>query len=282
VTKQKHNFVERSLMGALSFLKESVFADAYAVQKGLLQSIDPRIKTVTFLLFLVSVLLTKNIFVLLALYALCLLLTYCSNIGLRFFLKRTLIFIPLFSLFIAVPALFSVFTPGDALVSVKIGGLSIIITRQGLLGALLFVVRVTTAVSFVVLLSITTKHFELLRVLRIFRIPQVFVMTLGMCYRYLFLFVELVENTYQAIKSRVGTGIHYKKGQAIVAWNIALLWRRSYSLNEQVYQAMLSRGYAGEVRLLHDGNVKLRDWLWLSSVATLFIVMLYFNLSGKM
>ena len=264
-------------MGALSFFKESVFADEYALQKGLLQSIDPRIKTATFFLFLVSVLLTKNIFVLLALYALCLLLTYCSNICLRFFLKRTWIFIPLFSLFIAVPALFSVFTPGDALLSVKIGGLSIIITKQGLLGALLFVVRVTTAVSFVVLLSITTKHFELLRVLRIFKIPQVFVMTLGMCYRYLYLFVELVENTYRAIKSRVGTGIHYKKGQTIVAWNIALLWRRSYILNEQVYQAMLSRGYTGEVRLLDDGNVKLRDWLWLSCVVILFIVMLYFN-----
>jgi cobalt/nickel transport system permease protein len=269
-------------MGALSFFKESVFADEYALKKGLLQAIDPRIKTITFLLFLVSVLLTKNIFVLLALYALCLLLTYCSNIGLRFFLKRTWIFIPLFSLFIAVPALFSFFTPGDALWGLKIGGLSIIITKQGLLGALLFVVRVTTAVSFVVLLSITTKHFELHRVLRIFKVPQVFVMTAGMCYRYLYLFVELVENTYQAIKSRVGTGIHYKKGQTLVAWNIALLWRRSYILNEQVYQAMLSRGYTGEVRLLHDGNIKLRDWLWLSCVATLFIVMLYFNVSGKM
>ncbi len=32
-------------MGALSFFKESVFADEYALKKGLLQSIDPRIKT---------------------------------------------------------------------------------------------------------------------------------------------------------------------------------------------------------------------------------------------
>jgi len=269
-------------MGALSFFKESLFAEEYALKKGLLQSIDPRIKTITFLLFLVSVLLTKNIFVLLALYALCLLLAYCSNICLRFFLKRTWFFIPLFSLFIAVPALFSVFTPGDALLSVKIRGLSIIITKQGLLGALLFVVRVTAAVSFVVLLSITTKHFELLRVLRIFKIPQIFVMTVGMCYRYLYLFIEMVENTYRAIKSRVGTGIHYKKGQKVVAWNIALLWQRSYSLNEQVYNAMLSRGYTGEVRLLDDGNVKLRDWLWLSCVVILFIVIFFFNVSGKM
>ena len=38
-------------MGALSFFKESVFADEYALQKGLLQSIDPRIKTATFFLF---------------------------------------------------------------------------------------------------------------------------------------------------------------------------------------------------------------------------------------
>lgn len=280
--RKNHNFVERFLMSALSFFKESVFAEEHALKKGLLQAIDPRIKMITFLFFLVSVILTKNIFVLLALYALCLLLVYCSNICLRFFLKRTLIFIPLFSLFIAVPALFSFFTPGDALVSVKIGGISIIITRQGLWGALLFVTRVTTAVSFVVLLSITTKHFELLRVLRIFKIPQVFVMTLGMCYRYLYLFVELVENTYRAIKSRVGTGIHYKKGQRIVAWNIAVLWLRSYSLNEQVYHAMLSRGYTGEVRLLPEGNVKLKDWLWLSGGATLFIVMLYFTINGKM
>ena len=273
--RRNHNFIERSITGALSFLKESLFADEYALQKGLLQSIDPRIKTATFLLFLVFVLLAKNVSVLLTLYALCLLLTYCSNIYLTFFFKRTLLFIPLFSLFIAIPALFNVFTPGDALLSVKILGLNIIITTQGLLGAVLFVVRVTTAVSFVVLLSITTKHFELLRVLRIFRIPQVFVMTFGMCYRYLYLFVEMVENTYRAIKSRVGTGIHYKKGQRIVAWNIALLWQRSYTLNEQVYNAMLSRGYTGEVRLLHDGNIKLRDWLWLAGVVMLFTVIVF-------
>jgi len=37
-----NNFIERSLAGALSFLKESVFADEYAVKNGFLQSLDPR------------------------------------------------------------------------------------------------------------------------------------------------------------------------------------------------------------------------------------------------
>ncbi|MCX5706491.1 MAG: energy-coupling factor transporter transmembrane component T, partial [Candidatus Omnitrophica bacterium] len=99
---------------------------------------------------------------------------------------------------------------------------------------------------YVVLLSITTRHFELLKTLRFFKIPQVFVMTISMCYRYIYLFIEVIENTYLAIKARVGTKIHYKKGQKIVAWRMATLWQRSVQLSQEVYSAMLSRGYRGE------------------------------------
>jgi len=266
---KNNNFIERSLVAALSFLKESLFADTCAAQQGFLQSLDPRIKTVTFLAIILQILFTGNIIVLLSLYALCLLLAQVSRINLGFFLKRTWVFIPLFSLFIAIPALFSVFTPGEALLTFKAAGCTLIITRQGLYGATFFVARVITSVSFVVLLGITTKHFALLKVLRIFKIPQVFVMTLAICYRYLYLFVETVENTYLAIKSRAGRGVHYRKGQHIVAWNIAYLWVRSYQLNEQVYSAMLSRGYRGEPVVLNDFKLKARDWLWLLFVAAM-------------
>jgi cobalt/nickel transport system permease protein len=271
------NFIERSIRGALSFLKESIFADDYASQKGLLQSLDPRIKVLTFLLFLIQILLTRNIFILLCLYALCLLLVILSNINIGFFLKRTWIFIPLFSLLIAIPALFNVVTPGEPLVIFKIVGLKLMITRQGFFGALLFIMRVLTSVSFAVLLSITTKHFELLKALRFFGIPQVFVMTLGMCYRYIYLFVEMIENVYLAIKSRVGTKVHYKRGQHIVAWNIAYLWNRSYQLNEAVYRAMLSRGYRGEPVVMVEYKITVKDWFWLFFVALISAAMLYLN-----
>ncbi|PJC75569.1 MAG: cobalt ECF transporter T component CbiQ [Syntrophobacterales bacterium CG_4_8_14_3_um_filter_49_14] len=275
------NFIERSLVGALSFLKESVFAEEYASRKGLLQSLDPRIKTATFLLFIVQILLTKSIVILSGLYVFCLLLSGLSNIRLGFFLKRTWVFIPLFSLFIAVPALFNFITPGEALVTFNVAGITFTITRQGLAGASLFVMRVLTSVSFAILLSITTRHFELLKVLRIFKIPQVFVMTLGMCYRYIFLFVEIIEDTYLAIKSRVGARIHYKKGQHIVAWNIASLWARSYQLNEDVYKAMLSRGYQGEPLILEEFKIKARDWRWLFLVLIISTLLFYLNYHVK-
>jgi cobalt/nickel transport system permease protein len=262
-------------MGALSFLKESIFADEFATRHGVLQSLDPRVKTLTFLLLIVQVLLAKSIILIVCLYALCLLLALVSKINLGFFLKRTWIFIPLFSLFIAIPAVFSNITPGEAVASFDLFGFKLGVTRQGLSGAGIFVARVITSVSFAILLSITTRHFELLKVLRIFKIPHVFVMTLGMCYRYIYLFVEILEDTYRAIKSRVGMRVHYKRGQHIVAWNIASLWTRSYQLNEAVYQAMLARGYRGEPAVSNDFTMKAKDWLWLAFVLMICAVFYY-------
>ncbi|MFH0827197.1 MAG: cobalt ECF transporter T component CbiQ [Candidatus Omnitrophota bacterium] len=255
---KKNHFIERSLVGALIFIKESIFAEEYAARKGFLQARDVRLKTIAILLFLVSALFTKEIVLLLVLYSLCLALVFCSKVPLGFFLKRTWIFIPLFSLFIALPALFQFFTPGESLWGP--------ISKPGLLSAIVFVLRVVTCVSFVVLLSLTTRHTELLRVLRIFGVPQIFVMTIGMCYRYIYLFIEIIENTYRAMESRAGRYVSAKKGQEIVTWSMASLWQRSYQLNNEIYHAMLSRGFGGEPKVLDEFKASPRDWLWLLGV----------------
>lgn len=266
------NFIETSINAAVSFLKESVFSDEYASKKGFLQSIDPRMKLATSAIFLLVVLFSGSITVIIYFYAVSLALAYLSKINLGFFLKRTWIFMPLFSIFIAIPALFSIFTPGETLTSFEVMGLHLIITRQGFFAASLFVMRVITSVSFVILLSITTRHFELLKVLRIFGVPQMFVMVLGMCYRYIYLFAQVIENTFVAIKSRAGTDLRHKSGRHVVAWNIASLWYRSYRLNEEVYNAMLSRGYDGESVIFNDLRMRLADWLWGLAVAVMCAV----------
>ena len=270
-------FIDRSLVSVLSFLKTSLFAEEHVLKGGFLQLLDARIKILTFAFFIIATLLAKSILVVLCLYLLCLFLAVISKINLGFFLKRTWVFIPLFSLFIALPALFSNFTPGEQLLSFKVASLTLVITLPGALTVLLFVLRVATAVSFGVLLSITMRHFALLKVLRIFGIPQAFTMVLGMSYRYIYLFIGIIENTYLAIKSRVGTIRHYKKGQQIVAWNIAFLWARSYQLNEDVYKAMLSRGYSGEPAVWDDFRIRLKDWLWLIFAAAVGVCIIRFS-----
>ena len=262
---KRNNFIERSLMGTLGFLKESVFSDDYAARSAFLQGLDPRCKLAAILMLLLAVMFSKNIYFLAGIYALCLLLAVSSSIRLGFFLKRTWVFIPLFSLFIAVPAIFEVFTPGQAVARFHHFGLSLVVTRQGLIGAGFFFIRVLTSVSLCVLLVLTTRHYALLKALRFFKIPQVFVMTAGMCYRYIYLFIEIIENTYLAIKSRVGTVPSAKKGQMVVAWNIGGLWQRSYALHNQVYSAMVSRGYTGEPRDMNEFRAAGKDWFWLGA-----------------
>jgi len=264
-------------MGAFSFLKDSVFADAYVCRQGFLQARDARAKVLAVFIFLLSVLFSKSIFFLAAMYAFCLLLALVSSIDFKFFLKRTWVFIPLFSLFIALPVLFNLFSPGEPLFSLSIFGISLTITKPGLASAAFFFLRVLTSVSLCVLLVLTTSHYTLLRVLRIFKVPQVFVMTLGMCYRYVYLFIEIIQNTYLAIKSRVGYISSVNKGQRVVAWNIASLWQRSYALHQEVYQAMLSRGYTGEPRVMDEFHATYKDYLWLGVAVFIFGLSLWQN-----
>jgi len=103
-------------------------------------------------------------------------------------------------------------------------------------------------------------------------------MVLGMSYRYIYLFVETIEHTYLGIKSRTGGVIHYRKGQSIVAWNIATLWQRSFKLNEDVYNAMLSRGYSGEPVLADEFKSSFKDWIWFSLVVIIFISAILFKI----
>ena len=79
----------------------------------------------------------------------------------------------------------------------------------------------------------------------------------------IFLFVSVIQDMFLGIKSRTGGIIHHRKGRKIVAWNIATLWGRSVRMNEEVYNAMLSRGYTGEPRAMHHFRACAADWVWL-------------------
>ena len=262
LSNSAHDFVARSIQGALAFLKEAVFAEETAALPGLLQALDPRIKLSGILLLLLATMFARSLTVLSLLYLLGLLLAVLSRLRVGFFLLRTWVFIPLFSLAIAIPALFSFVSPGRTVAAIG----CFHITQHGLTAAAFFVGRVVVSVSLAVLLSLTTRHTALLKALRTFAVPQIFVMILGICYRYIYLFVELVENTYRAIRSRTGSRMHHRQGQRIVAWNIGQLWSRSYALNEQVYGAMVSRGFRGDPVTLETFRTQPRDWLWLGGV----------------
>ena len=279
VIGKRSDFIERSSLSAISFLKEATLSEDYASRKGFLQTLDPRLKTISILACILTAVSLKNVVSIVPLYLISIVLASVSLVPIGYFLFRTWVFIPLFSLFIVIPTLFSAVTPGEQIVSWHIFDTDLAVTHQGLDSAVLFVVRVTTSVSLAILLSLTTRHAELLKVARVFGVPQVFVLTVSMCYRYLYLFATIVENIFLAIRSRVGMVPHQKSGRNIVGWNIANTWNRTTRMSEDVYKAMLSRGYTGEPRMLSGFHATFRDWFWMSFA--LIICAMLFSIGYK-
>ena len=252
-----------------------LFSEDIISRGGLLQSIDPRVKVLTMGLLVFAVSLYKHISVLLVAYLGTILLAYLSRVGIRFFLLRVWLFIPLFSGIIAIPALFNVFVPGESVMDVltleremSIGTLhipqTISITKQGVMSASLFVLRVATSVSLVVLLTLTTRWPHILKALSVYRVPQFFTFILGMTYRYIHLLLRQIEDTHLARKSRT---IGREKGGSGRKWAISQIkfaLNRSLNTGEKVYLAMVSRGFTYELKTIDNFSLKSIDYVWMA------------------
>jgi len=100
----------------------------------------------------------------------------------------------------------------------------------------------------------------LFKSLRSLRVPKVYVLTLGMCYRYIFLLVEMVRDFFTAKKSRTICNLSVRDEQKWVAGRIGYMLVKSLDISNRVHDAMISRGFDGDVKLMHEFAVRKRDY----------------------
>jgi cobalt/nickel transport system permease protein len=102
-------------------------------------------------------------------------------------------------------------------------------------------------------------------------------MTMEMCFRYIFLLLDIVQKTFLSIKSRVGFVTSIGDGQKIVGANMAGLWLKSYRMHSLVYDAMVSRGYTGEPRALVEFHARPMDFIMFATALMALIGTLWIN-----
>jgi cobalt/nickel transport system permease protein len=252
-------YLEKNLFRFSRAIQESMFAEEAATKTGWLQEIDPRVKVGGLLLLVLSCSFTHELSAIAVLFLFALLLVAGSSLLSFSFFRRLWIFIPLYTMLIALPALF--LTPGDVLFQMPVTGWHL--TAQGLRAVILLVARVTTTVSFVLLIVLTTRWSALLKALRWMGLPQLLVFMLAMTYRYIYVLLHSMTALFLARQSRrVGPEAWRSTKQWFGAISGALLGK-SYSLSSEIYLAMTSRGFRGEPVLLEDFKTKPHDWLWL-------------------
>lgn len=250
--------LEHTIAGITAALEQALFAEEISRRKGLLQSLDARVKVLSVFALLLGVSLSRNLWVIAAVYLLVLALAWASAIPASTLVKRVWLALPFFTGLIALPALF--LTPGPPLLPLAPG---LVITRTGMTSAGFLLLRVSTSLSLTLLLVLTTPWNTVLAALGVLRIPDVIILILGMTYRYIYLLLHIANDMFLSRKSRAVGRLSTAQNQKMLAAVSATLLGRSLAMSSAVYLAMQSRGFRGSVVTLKPLRMRSSDWLWI-------------------
>ncbi len=261
--RKRKSFVERTITGVSAAVEQTVYSETYARQDGFLQRVDPRAKLGLFVLALLVVGLVHDLALLVGLWLALLGLGLATRLPFKVIALRTMLGVPLFAGVVALPALFLI--DGRPLLSIgSLGPVTLAVSDRAILSVTTFLCRVSASVTLAALLVLTTRWADLLKALRVFRVPDVFIVVLGMTYRYVFLLLRLTENLFLGRASRtVGTTSAGEQRRWVGA-SMGTLVSRSLKLSNDVYAAMVARGFSGEVRTLTTFRMRDEDWLFVS------------------
>ena len=258
-------FLERTIERLYRAMERAFHAESSAAGGGLLQRLDARVKVAGLFSLILAAAMARRLWVIAAIFALAGVLAVLSHVPFRVLAARAWMGALAFTGVIAVPALF--LTPGDALY--RVPGLDWTVTAQGLTTASYLLLRVETAATLALLLVFTTPWIHVLKALRVFRVPVVFVAILGMASRYILLLLETAHEMFQSRKSRSVGALQGAGRRRMAVASAGVLLSRTFQLSGEVYLAMQARGFRGEVHLLDDFAMKRLDWLALAGFAAL-------------
>jgi cobalt/nickel transport system permease protein len=262
-TDARIGWLEQTVGGITANIEHAIFTEQHARSEGWLQRRDPRAKLIGFLMAIIAASLASSVVGLALLYAATLAAARASRVPFGFFVKRVWLGIPFFAGIVVVPAIF--FVPGDRVFDLALGPAHLAPSWNGLAGAVLFVSRVGVSVSLAVLMVVTTPWADVLKSLRALRTPQVFVLVLSMTYRYIFLFLHTANGILLARKSRVVGRTSGREQRRWITGTMGNLMSRAFKMSNDVYAAMLARGFTGEVRVYSTYRMRAADWLALGA-----------------
>ena len=269
-SRKRTGVLEHTIGEITGTLERAFFAEEISTRKGLFQSLDARVKVLSVLALLISVSLSRSLLVIALIYLLVFFLAWASAIPASILIKRVWLALPFFTGLIILPALF--ITPGPTLLHLPLG---LVITRTGVTTVLFLLLRVSTSVSLTLLLILTTPWNTVLSALSVLRIPDVFILILGMTYRYIYLLLRVANDMFLSRKSRVVGRLSTGENQKMLAAISATLLGKSLSMSSEVYLAMQSRGFRGSVVTLRPFQMQPKDWLWASVFAMIVALAIY-------
>ncbi len=246
--------------------------DEIASQQTVIHQLDPRVKLIVTFFYIVTVV-SYSKYDLLGLLPLILypvFLISLAELPLKYLLIRVLLATP-FVFFVGI------FNPVfDHTPLFQVNGF---VLTGGWLSLAVLLVKFGFTVMAALILAAISGINEIGGVLLRFRIPRVFVMQLLFMYRYLSVLMEETGRSIRAYQLRrcEGRGIHHK------AWGslVGQLLLRTIDRAQRIYQAMVCRGFQGELHLSRRNNkAGIGDGVYLIGWTCFFILTRWVNIPG--
>lgn len=249
--------------------------DPYQSGSSYIHQLDARVKLLLSLALIITINLVKP--GLWIIYAILALFTFSalnfSKIDWKSLFLRSLLAIPF--IFAALPLLFTI--PGEPIFSKQLFGLNFTVSYAGLDRFLSILIKSWLSVIVSIALIMTTQFSDILYAMRWLHLPRLLVVLIGLMWRYLFVLSEEVRRLINARESRSGSIFGRKSGGGLL-WRskvsgnmVGNLFLRSIDRSDRVYNAMVSRGFDGEIRLMKQGSLGRQELFLL--VAGLFFLL---------
>jgi cobalt/nickel transport system permease protein len=134
------------------------------------------------------------------------------------------------------------------------------------------VLKTLITVILVNILSYSTKWHEAARALKLFFVPDIFIMVFEITLRYIFILGEAALEMLYALKLKA---IGKRNNKYMPLWSIlGNLFLKSKEMGEEMYYAMECRGFTGEYSAAYNFKLSFIDWIFI--LCNLLLIAGYF------
>jgi cobalt/nickel transport system permease protein len=233
----------------MSHLNLSAEIDRYAYTNALSKSSPTTKLLLSLSLLLLSVMSPSPVVPITVFIASTILILGFAKIPYRFYLH--LLWYPIIIAAVSCIIIALFFGYQEPLTEVNLLGLRWVIFRDGITMGFNTFFRVAGAISTQFLLVLTTPMTSILLILKKAHVPKVLIETSLLIYRYIFVFIEVMETMHIAQELRLGYSNWLKKIKS-TSLLIGNLFIRTLEQGERTFTAMNARGYDGTIRVLED------------------------------
>jgi len=267
----KMPFIEKGIHHLANVIKSGYIQWEYSSRTNLFQKIDARVKVLFLLFFVIIVNLKRDIESEVLIGAFVFVLALRSRLNIFSFYKGILFFGFIFGFLIALPSGLNLITKGKIIfpmlhlskpyslwiyhIPEEIG-----FTREGMFGVMMLFLRVINSLAISFLVLYTTPFPEIIKALKVLKVPESFLMIVTLSYKYIFIFAKTIEDMHLAKKSRLAGQVKNADARRWIAGRIAFIFRKTRIRCEDVFAAMLSRGLSDKIKFYGHTKFRMLDW----------------------